>query len=191
MTRIEGPTTTVRTSIGTVTAPMFGEEVVGDRLLASPIEVDLPGADGQPRLEMLIEVIEGVPRCTELTLRRTEGGREIRPRDLRAIELENFVETFVALVASEIVERDGGSISAVVRGDEASVRGGMKTVRAARRGSRRPMTDERRKRVAHVYNAQEAGGIEAVELAFQVSRSTAIRYINAARDAGLIQGKTK
>ncbi len=191
MTRIKGPTAIHRSSVGTVKAPMMGGEVVGDRLVPSPIEVDLPGADGQPQLEMVIEVIDGVPRCTELTLRRNEGGREIRPRDLKAINLEDFVETFVSLMSSEIVEREAGKISSVVRGDETSIRAGMRTVRAARKGSRRPMTDERKQEVAQIYNAADLYGLEDVQDRFRVSRSTAARYVKAARDAGLIERRTK
>ena len=40
-------------------------------------------------------------------------------------------------------------------------------------------------------HAQESGGTQAVEDAFEVSRSTAKRYINAAKDAGLITRGTK
>lgn len=191
MTRINGPVMTQRTSVGNVHANFVDQEVVGDRLVPTQIEVLLPGADGQPRLEMFIEVIDGVPRCTELLLKRTEAGREIRPRDLRAIDLEDFVETFVAMVSAEIVEVKDGVAKSVVRAGEDFVRDGAKAVRQSRKGSRRAMTDDRRQRVADVYNAQESGGIEAVEVAFAVSRSTAIRYINAARDAGLIEKRTK
>ena len=190
MTRIEGPVITHRTDFGWLRAPMTGGHVVGDRFVPSPIEVDFPSADGEPSLYMLIEVIEGVPRCTEVTFRRTEGGREIRDKDLRAISkdegLDSWIETFVALCSGEIVERgpEGGS---AVYGGEDRIKAGMKTIRDVRKGSRRPLTGERKQRVADVYNAHETGGIEAVEAAFTVSRSTAIRYIKAAREAGLIE----
>lgn len=187
MTRIEGPAHVQELPFGWLRAPMFSGETVGDRLVPSPIEVDFPGGDGQPSLFGVIEVIDGVPRWTELTLRRTEGGREIRERDLRAIELDNWLEAFVASMSGQIRQRDDGVIEAVYRSNEASVREGMKAIRNIRKGSRRPMTADRLSRVAEAYNAQETGGIEAVEVAFTVSRSTAIRYINAARDAGLIE----
>ncbi len=106
MTRIEGPVITHRTDFGWLRAPMTGGHVVGDRYVPSPIEVDFPGADGQPSLYMLIEVIDGVPRCTEVTFKSAEGGREIRDKDLRAISkgegLDSWIETFVALCS----ERD-------------------------------------------------------------------------------------
>ena len=189
---LTGPVMTVKTDFGYVRSPMASGEVVGDRLVPTPIEVDLPGADGQPALFMRIEVIEGVPRCTEVTVRSTDGGREVRSKDLRAIleeGLDSWVEVFVSLCSAEITERTGEHLAAVHRSGEEAVRKGMRTIRDVRKGSRRPMTGERRQRVADVYNAQESGGIEAVEAAFAVSRSTAVRYIRAARDAGLIESR--
>lgn len=190
---IPGPVMTRRVDFGWLRHPMTGGHVVGDRFVPSPIEVDFPGADGEPSLYMLIEVVDGVPRCTEVTFRRTEGGREVRDKDLRAIPkdegLDSWIETFVAVCSGEIVERGphGGS---AVYGGEARVRAGMKTIRDARKGSRRPMTAQRLERVADTYNAQETGGIEAVAAAFGVSRATAVRYIRAARDAGLIEERS-
>ena len=179
----------VNTAWGVVRAPMVADYViVGDRLWVPPIiEVEFPGTDGQPAFFMVIEVIEGVPRCTELTLRRHEGGREIRQRDLRAIELDSWIEGLVAKVSFEIMQNDEKGVAGAMRVDPESLRSGIKTISGVRKGSRRPLTGERRQRVAEVYNAHETGGIEAVELAFNVSRSTAVRYIKAARDAGLIE----
>jgi hypothetical protein len=169
---------------------MTGGHVVGDRLVPSPIEVDFPSADGQPSLYLIIEVLDGVPRCTEITFKRSGGGREVRDKDLRAIPkdqgLDSWIEAFVAICSGEIVNSEPGEIAAIFGGEE-SVRAGMRTIRDVRKGSRRPLTDERKQRVAQVYNANDVGGIEAVERAFTVSRSTAIRYIKAAREAGLIE----
>ena len=53
------------------------------------------------------------------------------------------------------------------------------------------MSASRKRRVAEIYNAHETGGIEAIERAFSVSRSTAIRYIRAAREADLIEKGTR
>lgn len=170
--------------------PSAAIQIVGDRLVPSPIEVDFPGGtDGLPSLFMRIEVVDGVPRCTELTLRRSseKGGREVRQKDLRMIELDSWVETFVAVFSSEITVNSGGRVTAVYSGDEESLRRVMKTIRNVRKGGRRPLTEERKRRVAELYNAHDQGGIEAVEIAFTVSRSTAARYIKAAREAGLIE----
>jgi hypothetical protein len=186
MTRIKGFVMTTNLGFGWLRSSPFGMEVIGDLLVPSPIEVEMPSTDGEPTLDMLIEVIDGVPRCTELVLKRTEGGREIREKDLRAIEVDHWIESFVALVSAEVVPNGSGA-SGHFSSDADAVRRGVKTIRDVRKGSRRPMTADRRQRVADVYNAHETGGVEAVQTAFTVSRSTAIRYINAARDAGLIQ----
>lgn len=183
---ISGPVMEVQVEWGTVRATMAGLVVVGDRVVPPLIEVDFPGVDGQPSLFMRIEVIEGVPRCTELTLRRADNGREIRPRDLSAVQLDSFIEMFVAVCSGRVTASSSQGWAGEFGDGEAFVRGGMKTIRDVRKGSRRPLRGERRQRVADVYNAHESGGIEAVEAAFVVSRSTAIRYIRAARDAGLI-----
>ena len=191
--RIKGPVLRVETEAGSLFASLLNSTPVGDRLVPAQIEAWFPGGEsGQPSLHMLIEVVGGVPRCTELSLKKKDGGREIRPKDLRTIELETWIEAFVARVSSVIEDNEDGRISASYGPmDERELRKGMKQIAVARRGSRRPMTAERRKRVAEIYNAQETGGIEAVELAFNVSRSTAVRYINAAREAGLIAGRAR
>lgn len=178
---------------GTITAPMLTRQtrhVVGDRLVPSPIEVDFPGFDDAPAFRMVIEVLKGVPRCTELTLRRyPDGGREIRQKDLREIELDYWVEVFVAKVSMQIVSGEGEPIHAVVGGTEESMRRGMKVIRQARKASRRPLTADRLRRVADVYNAHDDGALEAVADHFGVSRSTAARHVRAAREAGLIEAR--
>lgn len=190
MTRIKGPVVTHSTGFGWVRASMTDHAVVGDRLVPSPIEVDFPGADGQPALTMFIEVVGGVPRCTELTLRRSEDGREIRTKDLKNIikgGLDSWIETVVAMCSGEIQESKPGEIAAAFGGQDRAL-AGMRTIRDARKGSRRPLTPQRKQRVADVYNAHETGGIDAVQTAFTgISRSTATRYIKAAREAGLIE----
>lgn len=188
MSRIKGPIVrTVELPFGWLRAGVMHGEIIGDRWVPNTIEVDFPGADGGVSLYMLIEVVDGVPRCTELTLKRVDEGREVRQKDLRAIELDSWIEAFVARCSDQLQTSEDGQVSAIHRGDEREVIDGMKTIREVRRGSRRAMTDARKRRVADVYNARESGRIEAVEAAFAVSRSTAIRYIKAARDAGLIE----
>ena len=52
----------------------FATEIVGDRVIPRQMEASLPGANGQPRLTLFIEVIGGVPRLTHLT-RSTTAAR--------------------------------------------------------------------------------------------------------------------
>ena len=54
------------------------------------------GTEGQPSLYMVLEVLEGVPRCTELTLKRNGGGRGTEGKTW-AVDLDSWIETFVSL----------------------------------------------------------------------------------------------
>lgn len=190
MSRIEGPVITRRMTFGHLRVPMTGGVVVGDRYVPPLIEVDFVGTDGNPSLFMVIEVVDGVPRCTELTFKRVEGGRAIRPLDLSAVQLDDWIAEIVSMCAGELrPHEEEGVTHAVFGSGEDHIRAGMKTINDIRKGSRRPLTADRKKRVAEVYNAQETGGIEAVVAAFGVSRSTAVRYIRAARESGLIEAR--
>ncbi|MFE5342344.1 hypothetical protein ACFQ80_19120 [Isoptericola sp. NPDC056578] len=190
MTHIKGPVLTRHIEWGVLRTPMRGGVRVGDRVVPPVIEAELLGkAYDAPAVHMVIQVLDGVPRCTELSLKRVEGGREVRPGDLTAIKVEDWVENFVALCAGELRPSPPGVTVARFNSGPDAVLAGMKTIRDVRKGSRRPLTEARMARVAEVYNAQESGGIRAVELAFTVSRSTAQRHIRAAKKAGLIPEK--
>lgn len=179
-------TETIETDWGWLRFPVGSGVRVGDRWVPTPIDIDFPGAGGQPALKMKIEVVKGVPRCTHLQFATVETGREVREKDLRAVKLDEWVETFVAICSGRITDEDGGKIQIAYSKSESDIRAGIKQVSKARAGSRRQLTDEVKRRTADTYNAHEKGGIAAVEAAFNVSRSTAIRYINAAKSEGLI-----
>ena len=165
--------------------------LVGDRLVPKRTLVELPGADGQPRVDMTIDVINGVPRCSSLAFTHTEGGREIRQSDMRAVQVDEWIEAFVGLVSAQVVEHKDGSLHFIYDGTEEEARGGMKAAMEARKGSRRRMTDRRMTQIADAYNAHETGGLEAVQRTFGVSKATAARYVRQAREAGLIPETTK
>ena len=187
MTRITGNVRTIETDYGWIRVPLFEDgHVIGDRLVPSIIEVDFPGAGGQPALYMVIEVIDKVPRLTELTFRRVDGGREVRAKDLELVKIDDWVETFVAMVSGVVTRHEGGKMTIAYKTGPEHVREGLKVISEARKGSRRPITDQVLRDVAEIYNAQDKGGIEAVQRAFGFSRSTAVRRINKATDAGYI-----
>ena len=190
MTHIEEPVQTViQTRFGHITFSRTWT-LVGDRAIPNQMELVFPGPGGQPQMEALVEVIDGVPRLTEWRLVRSPDGREIRQMDLRKVNVDGLVEQITASCAAPILghdpEKDTVKLGLPGWGGPGVRQESAKFVSRSRQGSRRPMTAERKQRVADVYNAQETGGIEAVEIAFEVSRSTAKRYINAAKDAGLI-----
>lgn len=158
---------------------------VGDHLVSRRLEVQIPSSGERPSVDMVIEIIDGVPRCTELTFRQAPGGREIRPVDLQSAKLDSAIEYAVAIAAIDIDEKfENGFVGS--RSDDTSTRA-YRAVRDLRRGSRRPMTEQRLQRIADTYHAQQVGGLEAIEIAFGVSRATAARYLKAAREAGLVE----
>lgn len=116
------------------------------------------------------------------------GGREVRTTNLRAVEVDNWIEAIVALTAGEIVAQTAAGVESVVRvpQDDEALKAARSTVRQARRAGRRKVTDDLLSRVAEVYRAEELRPAEAVGLAFGVAPRTAFRYIALARERGLL-----
>ncbi|WP_425309085.1 hypothetical protein AADG42_10105 [Ammonicoccus fulvus] len=174
---------------GEISSPIHPKSLfeIGDRMVPSPIDVRFAGDGDQPAFAMKIEVIAGVPRCTELSLNAVDGGREIRAKDLGAIELDSWIEAIVARASFRIERHEDGSITLIDDMKDDSFFEGVREIRRARKNSRRPMTRHRLEQVAEIYNAQDEGGLEAIEIALSVSRSTAARYVRQAREEGLIK----
>jgi hypothetical protein len=183
--------TRIDLTVGWADFDQMGDDVrIGDRLVPRLIYVDFPGADGQPRLTMTIDSSSGVPRCTDLRIESVEGGREVRTKDLRAVEVDNWIETIVPLTTAQVVsEGDGGQVNAVrfvPDSDSADFKAARATLRQARRVGRRKVNDDLLRRVAEVYKGEELRPAEAVQLAFGVAARTAFRYIAEARNRGLL-----
>ncbi|WP_404475140.1 hypothetical protein [Microbacterium aerolatum] len=155
---------------------------VGDRQVPSPMILELREPD-EPMIELTIEVINHVPRVVDLRIRRPEGGREVRKKDL-ALDLESLVEHAVAIGSGRHTDatESGGRVSRFPFGfpedqREQELRRGIRAVQQARGRSQRQMTPDRMQKVAEIYLAQEVGGIEAVAEVYNVHRATAARWI--------------
>lgn len=163
---------------------------VGDHLVPRVIDVVFAGADGQPRLEMRIDSSSGVPQCRELHLVAAEGGREVRPTDLRLVTTEVWKETIVPLFMDPITQRGpGGAVTAVSYAPDTNAdhyKRAKAALRQAKRADRRKVTPELLRRVAEVYAQNELRPAEAVRDAFVVSGRTAYRYIRLAREQGYL-----
>lgn len=159
---------------------------VGDRYAPSAIEATFPGVDGEPSADLRIEIRGGVPLCVELRISASHGGREVRPKDLAAVDIDRWVEVVTSACSWVVTSRDGSSYALGLSSDSSVVIAGARAIQRARKNSRRQMTQDRLQTVADAYNSSEAHGLEAVEIAFNCSRSTASRYVAAARTAKLI-----
>jgi hypothetical protein len=169
---------------------------VGDRGIPQTVLYRHAGDEKQPAYEVKIEVWNGVPVCTEVkVLAKPEDRVPIRAKDIKlvAAELENSISCWLSELAFKPAYRRGGK-----RGWErgwpvsaADRRAANKSVEAARRQTRRKMTDDLLAKVAETYKASSPPKHEAIALAFDVKPRTAQRYIEKAREACLLPPTTR
>lgn len=182
---------------------------VRDRLVPETIVVDLNGDGEQPSLRMKIEVRQGIPICAELRLTAQPDGREIRPKDLRAIRIDSWIEQVVGLCSHEQPE-PGGLIhlSAPPPPDGSKQEGarykdivadGRNAQRARRGAVRQPgpgrprVPSERLQQVADLYRRHANGGrpLQVVADVLGVSERTAARYVEKCRVDGVLPPRDK
>lgn len=157
---------------------------VGDRQLPAEIEVNFPGAPGNPSLTMKLVVRQGVPICSELTL-RADDNAEVRTRHLKLIRVEDWLEYIVAVCATMLGETK-------IRMPDEPDRETLGTVRKARASTRRTVTPEMLAKVADIYREHfDDRPTEAVQRAFGLTQRTAARYVQRCRAEGLLPETTK
>jgi hypothetical protein len=176
---------------GEATAVGLKRARVGDRVVPTVIDARFPSVDGQPALEMRVEVLDGVPECRELRLIGSPGGRPVQPRDLEAIRLTDLVDLLCASMSDRVVSEADGVVTVI--SEEASIGGALDAMRQARKGRgarriNRPMLEK----VAEIYRDNIEGNPTAkVRDAFGVQQRTAALYVKRARDAGLLPPTTR
>ena len=166
---------------------------VGDRIVPRFVEVTFPGIDGQPSLFMRLEVVDGVPVCVEVRVERSEGGREVRTLDLRAVRLQDWTDDVYAAFAAEIVDESNGNTTARMSNADEVALESVRQFQAARKGKGARKIDRALlEKAASVYRDHfDARPIEAVAGAFGVKDRTASLYITLARHAGILPETTR
>ncbi len=155
-----------------------------------------PNHAEDPTVTARIEIRAGRPQLVALAVKAAARGRELRPWDLRQINVDRLVVNVLAEWAERPVEVapgvwEGGKPLTPQEAEEA-----WEQVRRARSVSKPRHTDARLEEAARVYrdNIGEAP-TEAVSRHFRVAHSTASDYVRAARDRGFLpetkQGKAK
>lgn len=161
---------------------------VGDRWVPRRIVVQSPMPD-QPDLRMTIEVRQGIPVYTEVTLQARSDGPDIRRKDLD-IPLDDWLERFVgvcSMIAME-VDESGQPIRLVKKPSDR--RAAMVNARRVRSGRPR-IPSEHLQKVAEVYREHITDRpTDSVRAAFGVSHRTAARYVQQAREAGILPETT-
>jgi hypothetical protein len=140
----------------------------------SQIDVDFSRDRTAPIRKLKVEVRQGIPECTEIHLAARPEGRGLRPSDLEAIDLTNWIEDILWECARQ--ETPDGFVSV------AGERNSRKAILHARKAARRKVTPELLQRVADLYKTHiNAKPIEAVREEFDVSYRTAARYVEMCR----------
>lgn len=165
---------------------------VGDRGgLPQFIRYEHPGSDRQPAVEVGVEVVDGVPWCTSVGL----TGARVRVSDVKTIAgcLEDLIES--ALVAAAFVRDDKGTGFVRTRSSTRpdTRQQALPDIRRARKRSNRRVTDNNDllREVAEIYRNGGSTPTDAVRRAFGCSQRTAGRYVNLAREAGLLSETTR
>jgi hypothetical protein len=172
----------VRVDLGWGHAEYDGRDMVtvGDRRMPRRINVRFYGSGGQPALDMVIEVVDGVPMCVSLALTRSEGGHEIRTKDLRLIRIEDWVTHIVAACSEEYTVVGNTIRSTLSIGPStADIRNVEK---ARKRRPARKINREFLSKVADIYRDHFADRpVQAIEKAYGVSPRTAAWYVELCR----------
>lgn len=165
---------------------------VGDVGVPSPLIYRHLGEDDQPQAELTFEVWKGVPVCTEVRITaKPETGTHVRSKNIKGVaaQLEDYIEQWMSFLACQPLPAPPGrrQWQRVLPQTNSDQRPAMLAVRSARREVRRKMTDELLQQVADTYLAATKARTEAVARAFAVSYRTAQRYIEKAREAGVLE----
>jgi uncharacterized protein (DUF2267 family) len=153
---------------------------VGDRWVPPVIVIKAMGSATEPDLRMKIEVRDGIPVCTEVSLQARAEGPEIRSKDLRDILLDDWMQNTVAAFSAD-QSGTAGARCTITRRDA------LANVEQARKGRPR-ISREQLQNVANVYRQHiDARPTDAVRRAFGFSsHRTAARYVERARKLGLL-----
>lgn len=157
---------------------------VGNRLVPNRIVVTTAGVDGQPSLQLKLEVVDGIPECRYLSLTSDENGRAVRQLDLDKIKLNEWVADVFAAFAFErqgvVFERlEGGPA-----GHKQDVAAANDFQRARRGKGARIVNEQVIKEAVEIYRRHfNDHPKRAIAEAFGVSERTASDWLTAARSA--------
>jgi hypothetical protein len=153
-----------------------------------------PGGERRPALRVEITVDDdGVPWCTALALTGEPGARRVRSADAKAAaeQLEAMIDDIVAAAAFVTNNQGDGWVRRVPQ----TAREARPVVRRARKRQRLKTIDLHK--VAEVYKSSPTSArTEAVRSALSsadkpIAPRTATRYIQMAREAGLLAPTTQ
>jgi hypothetical protein len=136
--------------------------------------------EGQPSLQFDYGIRNGAPVCTAIRLESKTEGREVLPKDVEIVrrKLSNWNEVAITTVMRQSAE------SAPPLLERSAAR---RAYRDGRTRTRRKITDELLTEVAALYRDNiDNGPWRVIAERYEVSETTAGRYVLLARKAGLL-----
>ncbi len=160
---------------------------VGDHHAPARLNVHLEGGLDEPAVDLVIETTGGVPQCVDVQF-HAKPDRGVRGEDLRALAVDRWLRAVVPFVAERVTVTEGGRVVVSMGpGDPLAFDEAVQALRAARKGKRRRLTPEDLDRVAQTHQSAPSGDrTRTVATTFYVSTRTAERYVQQAREAGLL-----
>ena len=160
------------------------EAKLGRTRVPSRFQVYIAAGDSAPIVEITIETIRQVPRCTGVCVMVERAGEEVLAKHLKQIRLTDWIDVAIANVAREVIPvGKGGQLRALARtpGGHESAKSAIKLAR-----SRAKITPEFLSEVAEVYRENFDRPVVAVQNHFRVEHRTAAKYVQKARAEGLL-----
>lgn len=171
-------------------------EVVGNHEMPTWVEWERHGYDG-PDLLARIEVRKSRPELVSLQWKANQYQREVRERDLRALEVVGLIEVLYAGLTYQVDPVTGAKQRSTGATDDGDSPPGFYAAQRFIERQRRPevyrtMTPDTLKAVATIYTDNVGGAPRgAVARLLGVSLRTASRYVDEARKDGYLPPTTR
>jgi hypothetical protein len=153
-------------------------------MLAVPNE-----GENRPGVAMSWQVIDGIPRCTEVRIFKSAHGREVLRSDLEGVSLERWLEQASARMLRPIASRQrnpDGTLTLLY--DNSKFDSLARDVRHVRRAAaNRGPTDEQLQAAVEIYQSADRAPTQAVSEHFGIKHRTASLWIARAREKGFMQ----
>jgi hypothetical protein len=162
---------------------------VGDRGLPASVIYHHSGDEKRAGLTLRIEVVDGIPEVTEMTFTKSADGGQIRPKEVKwgAVTLDRPVTYWLSELTYQRGDEEGHDWVKRYPVSPAERRAAVAEVKRGRRPTRqRKMTPKLLREIAAAYKAASTPKHEKVAEVFGVTPRTGQRYIEKAREAGLL-----
>lgn len=175
-------------AIGVVAWDILGDvaEIADGMVLPAELQLRFYGSADQPSLLVKYGIRDGAPVCVGVTIESKDQGRDVLPKDFEIIrrELANWSEAVITSVIQHARDDQDDMLKAP---DFVGSANGAAAFRASQRGRRRKVDDRLLEEVAALYREfLDDRPWRVIADRFNVSETTAARYVVKARKAGLL-----